>query len=273
MQQRISEAELVRKLGTFKGQSNGGMEALRSMSFATFPPAAGSIAGDTSQSAASIDEDICSAEVDECLVAHGHPAFPIDSYQEQGKAPANLPSQTSRASRQSIRDLVEVMLEATADEPDWLDIASGAVKAMIGTIKNGRAKQQGSMPHPLTADPFQALPGSNSLVRWKPLCEAGLSKSRRKRQATHIAAMEEAPAAPLPMPPRASRKKTFQQQISAGVLAEQCTNTFPSPTQPLQSVSPAKPSRAAAFKENSPPQQQGQAAAGPSLAQLFRRRA
>lgn len=272
MQQPISEAELVRKLGTFKGQSNGGMEALKNISSAPLPPAASSIAGDAFQSAASID-DICSADGDEYPVTHEHPALQNDSYQEQEEAPANLPSQTSRASRQSIRDLVEVMLEATADDPDWLDIAAGGVKNMIGTIKNGRAKQQGSMPHPLTADPFQALPGSNSLVRWKPLCEAGLSKSRRKRQATHIAANEEAPAAPLPMPQRASRKKTFQQQISAGVLAEQSTNASALPTQPLQFVSPPKPSPAADCKENSPPQQQGQAVPALSLAQLFRRRA
>ena len=156
------------------------------------------------------------------------------------------------------------------------------LSAILGRVKNSHAHQQGSLLHPLAAVDFQAIPGSNSLLRWKPACEARLSKTNRKRQASYIVAAAseemEPPAAPLPLPSKAPKKKTFQQVFSAGVLSEQPTNPA-APAQPAsQPIRPPKPEPLAtataatdSAKENAPPPQQLQAARGVGLAQLFRR--
>ena len=277
MLQQTSEAELVRRLGTFKGHANGGLPNLGA---AQAPPPSSiddeqfqltspvQIDADTGCEIAPQDIQVVDDLENSCsLVQHEH------------EAAAQEPAQPScRIDRESLRLKLDTILDAAADDPECLEIMNAGLSGLLGRVKNAQAYQKGSLPHPMAAASLEALPGSNSLLRWKPFCETGSSKTSRKRQSAYAALLEpgdeEKPAEPLPMPIGASKKKSFRQQISAGVLAEQATNlTAPASRPPGPStLRKASSTAAPAAKENSPPKQASRAPTTASLAQLFRRK-
>ena len=191
MMRPCSEAELVRKLGTFKGQIQGGMQALSQQ----WPPfiSDNSIADDQPFASSSNDDDQQACQI----------AAPLSRLWW----PLSLQCSYVLWILASLRARFEALLDVE----------------------------------------FQALPGRNSMLRWKPANEAGLSKINRKRQASYIgaaAAADTEPAAdPLPLPSKAPKKKSFRQVLAAGVLAEQTNNTQPHSRQPCQ-PSQAQPTQA-----------------------------
>ncbi len=166
--------------------------------------------------------------------------------------------------------MMQTIMAECADDQELRAIMAAGLAATLGSIRNARALQQGSLPHPLAAAELQPLPGSNSMQRWKPICEQALGKSQRKRQSAHISSatldLVESPAAPLPFQTKASKKKSMRQQLSAGVLAEQSTNIMtsePAPTTSQPWVLTTAP------KENQPIRPTTQSAPLRGLSQLF----
>lgn len=267
----VSEAELVKRLGTFKGHLSGGLQHLQQAACDT--PSAFSIDDEQPRLADQMAADGHSRRL------HDEPAAPelqqqtCNPLQHTLEAAAVQPRHAPHIDRDSLRRKFEGILETASDDPDCLQVMQAELHSLHGRVQNILAHQQGSLPHPMAAAILEALPGSNSLLRWKPICETGSSKTMRKRQSAYSAAavteLCEAPAEPLPLPQVASKKRSFRQQISAGVLAEQAKNTAA-----VAADQPTAPSRLSRVdKENTPPMQPQRASGTASLASLFRRKA
>ena len=256
MQTHASEIQLMQRLGTFKGQANGGMQALQT-----------SLQADTPL----LETEILDTDQPEAIECQHTPLPSAQPEQPPQKEPAKL-HQTDDA---ALLSMLQTMLAESVDDPELRDIMAAGLAATLGTIRNAKAAQQGSMPHPLAAHALQPLPGDNSMQRWIPLCEQPLAKSRRKRQSAQIAAAaipadaSETPAAPLPIQTKASKKKSFRQQLSAGVLAEQALNVMANSAQPAPAPISQQISLPNAPKENQPVKISYNAAPSKGLARLF----
>ena len=126
-----TEMQLMQRLGTFKGQANGGMQALQdSLYEASVLPLA--------------ETDCQGLDQPELIDSHQIPLPPAQHEEVQKKQPAPL-HQTDNA---SIFSMMQTILAECADDQELRAIMAAGLAATLGSIRNARALQQGSLPHP-----------------------------------------------------------------------------------------------------------------------------